>query len=87
MLQYLAHQWPQIVLFGGLLVAYVIGRAWWIGAIKLPVWGGGNKLDDAGDFAALAKLRKRFETANCAEGIAACDTCLTHFFHGTEHHG
>ena len=38
--------------------------------------------DDGADFAALSRLRKRFETRKCPEGLAACDVCLTHFFHG-----
>jgi hypothetical protein len=37
--------------------------------------------DEAADFAALSRLRKRFERNNCKDGQAAVDTCLTHFFH------
>ena len=38
-------------------------------------------VDDAGDFAALSKLRKRFELLKCSAGIDACDIALQHFFH------
>jgi hypothetical protein len=37
--------------------------------------------DEAADFAALSRLRKRFERNNCKDGQAAVDVCLSHFFH------
>jgi hypothetical protein len=37
--------------------------------------------DEAADFAALSRLRKRFERNNCKDGQTAVDVCLSHFFH------
>lgn len=52
------------------------------GNIKLPTIGAAPPDDDTNDFQALARLQHRFERLNCKEGIDACTTCLTHFFHG-----
>lgn len=72
------------VIAGGIYFAF---RLWQASGFKLPAWKLGTgkpATDDAADFAALARLRKRFEAAKCKEGLAACDVALTHFFHGGE---
>lgn len=40
--------------------------------------------EDTLDFHALARLRHRFERLKCKEGLEACTTQQTHFFHGPE---
>jgi hypothetical protein len=73
-----------------LAALFVLGRmAWqngWLSNLRMPslrVFDGGDaERDDAADFAALALLRERFDEANCAEGLAACDAALRCFFHG-----
>lgn len=48
---------------------------------KLPTLGGSS---NASDFAALERLRLRFETQKCSAGVAKCDELLTLFFHHDE---
>lgn len=49
----------------------------------LPSFGGSSAPidDDAADFQALTRLQKRYARLNCAEGKAAVQVCLTHFYH------
>jgi len=37
--------------------------------------------EDTADFQALKRLQARFARQKCADGAAAVDTCLAHFFH------
>ncbi len=79
--------WNQIAAFGLMLVGG--GGFLWSnrGAIKpwLPSFGRTAAAvpidDDTADFQALTRLQKRFARVNCAEGKAAIQVCLTHFYH------
>lgn len=54
------------------------------GISKLGGSTGTTEVDqDTKDFQALALLHARFDRLKCPEGLAACDTALQHFFHGT----
>lgn len=74
------------------ILAYAAWLYWpnvkgWLGGIKWPFSGKTESpaIDDAADFAALKRLRDRFERLGCKDGMTAINTATAHFWH-TEGH-
>ncbi len=80
--------WNQIAAFGLMLIGgggFLWSNRGVLANIKLPSFGGTTAAvpvdDDTADFQALTRLQKRFARVNCAEGKAAIQVCLAHFYH------
>lgn len=82
---FLQYRQPAFFVLLAAFAAYQLWKNRGLLAAYVPAFKSEAKADDAGDFAALATLRKRFEAAKCKEGLEACDVALRHFFHHEEH--